>query len=203
MTVPQYSQHLNSKLAQYTDFEYKHAVKENNTAVAIVRKVIQHFKDQKKIVYLIGHSYGGFLVQEFLKQYGNLADANAVLNCRLDMDDVVWKGGQNGKAYQFNSAGENPTEISIPKEMDKQEARNTAVLASGLGTTRYSKALKEVDLSRTIFIDTKNDEAVGHWTKTEIDFLKNKSVKYFYGPGDHSEIFEYKKMRSLSLEMIK
>ncbi len=108
-----------------------------------------------------------------------MANANEVVNCRLDMDDVVWKGAQNGKAYQFDSAGENPTEISIPKEMDKREVRNTAVLASGLGGTRYSKALKEVDLSRTIFIGTKNDEAIGYWTKTEIDFLKNKSVKYF------------------------
>lgn len=171
--------------------------------MAIVRKVIQHFKDQKKIVYLIGHSYGGFLVQEFLKQYGNLANANAVLNCRLDMDDVVWKGGQNGKAYQFDSAGENPTEMDIPAEINKQEAKNTAVLASGLGTTRYSKALKDADLSKTIFIGTENDQAVGHWTKAEIDFLKNKSVKYFYGSGDHSSIFEYSPMKNLSMEIIK
>ena len=185
------AQHLNSNIAKYTDFEYKRAVKENNTAVvAIVKKVIQHYKDQKKIVYLIGHTYGAFLVQEFLKQYGNLADANAVLNCRLDMDDVVWKGGQNGKAYEFYDAGENPTEISIPKGMDKQEARNTAILASGLGTTRYTKALKEGDLSKTIFLGTMNDKAVGHWTEAEIDFLKSKSAKYFYESGDHSEIFE-------------
>ena len=47
-------QHLNSNIAKYTDFEYKRAVKENNTAVAIVKKVIQHYKDQKKILYLIG-----------------------------------------------------------------------------------------------------------------------------------------------------
>jgi hypothetical protein len=72
-----------------------------------------------------------------------------------------------------------------------------------LGTTRYTKALKEVDLSKTIFLGTMNDEAVGHWTEAEIDFLKSKSAKYFYESGDHSEIFEYKKMRSLNLEMIK
>ena len=132
-----------------------------------------------------------------------LADANAVLNCRLDIDDVVWKGGHNGKPFQYDSAGENPTEITIPDGMNKQEARNTAILASDLGTTRYTKALKEVDLSKTIFLGTMNDEAVGHWTEAEIDFLKSKSAKYFYESGDHSEIFEYKKMRSLSLEMIK
>ena len=78
--------------------------------------------------YRIKHSYGAFLVQEFLKQFGNLADANAVLNCRLDIDDVVWKGGQNGKAYQYNSTGENPTEMDIPAEINKQEAKNNAVL---------------------------------------------------------------------------
>ena len=143
------------------------------------------------------------MVKEFLKQYGNLADANAVLNCRLDLDDEVWKGGQNGKAFEFDDAGENPTEISIPKGMDKQEARNTTILASGLETTLYTKALKEVDLSKNIFLGTMNDKAVGHWTEAEIDFLKSKSAKYFYESGDHSEIFEYKKMRSLSLEMIK
>lgn len=132
-----------------------------------------------------------------------MADANAVLNCRLDLDDEVWKGGQNGKASEFDDAGENPTEISIPKGMDKQEARNTTILASGLETTLYTKALKEVDLSKNIFLGTMNVKAVGHWTEAEIDFLKSKSAKYFYESGDHGEIFEYKKMRSLSIEMIK
>ena len=93
------------------------------------------------------------MVKEFLKQYGNLADANAVLNCRFDLDDEVWKGGQNGKAFEFDDAGENPTEISIPKGMDKQEARNTTILASGLETTLYTKALKEVDLQKYLFRD--------------------------------------------------
>ena len=202
---PLQAQHLNTDLFNYTDFNYEYSVKENNTAVKVVKKVIQHFKDQDKVVYLIGHSYGAFMVQEFLKEYGNLAHASAVLNCRLDMDEVVWKRGQNGKAYVFDSSGKNPKEQDLtnpPPGANLQQAQNSAILASGLGTTRYTKALKDVDLSKTIFYGNSGDDAVGRWSEAEINFLKSKSTQYFYNSGGHSEVFDYESMKRLVSELI-
>jgi pimeloyl-ACP methyl ester carboxylesterase len=199
---PLQAQHFNSDLDKYTDFNYEYSVKENNTAAAAVKRVVEHFKDQNKIVYLIGHSYGAFMVQEILKQFGNIANANAILNCRLDLDELVWKGAQKGKAYKFDENGENPSEMSVPGEIDPLKARNLVIMASGLGTTRYTQALKDVDLSKTIFFGTSNDEAVGRWTEKEMDFLKSKSTKYFYNPGSHSFIFGYDNMKNLVSQLI-
>ena len=77
----------------FNDFNYEDAQKETKLALEIVRRVIQHFDKQNKVVYLIGHSYRAFLLQKIIADFGNIAERNAVLNCRLKMEEIVWKNG--------------------------------------------------------------------------------------------------------------
>ena len=81
----------------FNDFNYEDAQKETKLSLEIVRRVVQHFDKQNKVVYLIGHSYGAFLLQKVIADFGNIAERYAVLNCRLKMEEIVWKNFKEGK----------------------------------------------------------------------------------------------------------
>lgn len=165
-------------------------------ASEIIRKVVQHFDKQNKVVYLIGHSYGAFLLQKVIADFGNIAQRNAVLNCRLKMEEIVWKNFKEGKPVFFDSKGQNPAvanEEAIKKKlkedgMTAKEARNSSILGSAIISINFLETLKDADLKKTLFIGAQNDQAVGDWTNDEFTFLARKTEpgSVFFTEGNHS-----------------
>lgn len=207
---PIQTQQINESLKTAENFTFEDSRKESELNAKIVKDVVQHFKDQNKVVYLIGHSYGAFLLQKVLADYGNISNGNAVLNCRLNIEDVVWKNFKEGKPVFFDSKGENPTAQELTEDLLKQqgksgalqEIKNISIYGSYIISLRYLDLLKDVDLSKTLFIGAQNDSAVGDWTTEEYQFLQKKAAKVYFGEGNHSSIFDYDGMKSVQLFLI-
>lgn len=187
---PYQVQHMNESFKTATNFTHSDAVSENLKTVKIVHDVIKHFKSQGKVVYLIGHSFGAFISQEVLYQYGTIAERTIVLNGRLDMDTEVWKGYARGEGWGFDANGLNPS-LKSDQQGDR-EGMNMSILAAGLGFHRYTQRLANVDLTKSVFLSCEDDKAVGRWTDTEKQFITNKIGSYALSIPDigHNDIFE-------------
>lgn len=117
---PYQIQQLNTSLKTATDFTFEDALKESDLSVKIVKDVVTHFKNQNKVVYLIGHSYGAFLTQKVLADYGSIADRNAVLNCRLKVSEFARQSFKEGKFLMYDEKGGNPTVQNINEVVKKK-----------------------------------------------------------------------------------
>ncbi len=204
---PYQIQHLNKSIRSATDFTYEDAIIDTDLSIKITKDVIMHFKNQNKVVYLIGHSYGAFMTQKILADYGNIADKSAVLNCRLNIEKSVREGFKMGKVITYNENGENPTEVNLEETAKKEgfsplEAKNTAIIGAPIINFNFLELLKDADLSKTFFVGAKNDSAVGDWTTEELTFLNKKAGMVFFGDGDHSSIFNYDGMKTVHAFLI-
>lgn len=188
IVYPFQAHHLNSKIATSKEFTFEDAKVESATTAEIVKNVVEHFTSQNKVVYLIGHSYGSFVVNEVLATYGSIARKTISLNGRLDMDEEVWKAFSRGEEYLFDKDGLNPA--LNPNADNSLEEKNMRKLAAGLGFNRYTKRFKDVDLSDAIFIAASDDKYVGDLTHDAVKLLKNKA-EFFLELKDlgHSDIF--------------
>ena len=187
---PFQTQHLNPKVASSELLTLEAAKIESATTTEIVKKIVEHFNSQNKVVYLIGHSYGSLVVNDFLAKYGSIARKTISLNGRLDMDQVVWEGFAKGEEFLFDADGINPF---LDTEADNtMKDKNMRKLAAGLGFNRYTELLANADLTNAIFVTAPNDSYVGDFTTGAIDLLKVKSEALFILPEGlgHSDIFE-------------
>ncbi|MCY4160303.1 MAG: hypothetical protein OXE77_00370 [Flavobacteriaceae bacterium] len=193
IVYPFQSQQLNPSLHDHFDLTFEQAKVEASLSVEIAQQVIKHHVDRDKTVYVIGHSYGAFMVQELLAEYGsNSARKYISLNGRLDMNEKVWKGFSMGEFYYFDEDGK--TLVKSP-EIPADELRfehNMGRLNAGLGFNRYTEKLAQIDLSNALFLTAEKDQAVGVYTPETIEFLteKNPAEKLIMIPGGHGQIFE-------------
>ena len=67
--IKQY-QHQNPTVMANAALTLEEAIIMNDTTVAMIRKVVNHYNDMNKTVVLIGHSFGAFLLPEYLDDYG-------------------------------------------------------------------------------------------------------------------------------------
>lgn len=67
------------------------AYTENLVSVEILRKVIEHFKNNDKKVLVWGVSYGAWIIQKYIAEYGIGADAVSISAGRLDIEPEIWK----------------------------------------------------------------------------------------------------------------
>jgi len=128
---PRQTQTINNTIAEEDDFTFEDAKKENENTAKIVNDVVTHFKDQGKVVYIIGHSYGACVAQEVLRLYGPIASHTMILNGRIDMDADVWTGFSKGESWLFDEQGLNPT---FDTDNDGElEMQNMNKMAAGAG----------------------------------------------------------------------
>ncbi len=181
-------QHLNEQIKTFNEFTLEQAKIESAKNAEIVRRVAGYFESQNKTVYIVGHSYGAFVVNEVLVKYGAVGRKMASLNGRLNMDQVVWEGFSKGEEWLFDQNGQNP---SLNSGADNSVLeKNMRKLAAGLGFNRYTQKLAEVDLSDAIFLTADKDKFVGDFTQETLDFLAPKAESLIIlQNSEHSEIF--------------
>lgn len=169
---------------------FEQAIKENAISTEIIHRVVKHFKDQGKKVYIIGHSYGAFLAANYLAVYGNEADKIAILAGRLDMPQVVWEGFRDGTIYDFPD-GVTPALADPNAEGGIFTDVTARRLAAGLGMNRYTSLLANKDLTKVIYAYSTKDIPVGSLNAAETSFLvsKNATVLEITG-GNHGSMFE-------------
>lgn len=201
IVYPFQSQHINPSLHDNFDLTFEQAKVESSISVEITQKIVEHYVGMNKTVYVIGHSYGAFMVHELLAVYGGKTARKYIsLNGRLDMDEIVWKGFAMGEFYFFDEDG-NLVKSTFPIPADEiRYEHNMGRLNAGLGFNRYTEKLADVDLSDAIFVTSEKDHAVGIFTPKSIEFLtdKNPAEKLIILTEGHDQIFDdYEKMKEL------
>lgn len=191
----------NPKMFTYDcNFTMKMARKEVDNTSEILYRTIKYFKENGKTVNVIGHSYGAYIIPHYLATRPSLADKYVIISGRLDdPKDVVkaHKKGFNGN-YRDGSVF-----ISDEGTEDFSDYNIWAIkyytakqrIKAAIGEVNYLKALKDVDLSNTIYIYSSKDERVGGLTQKEIDFLKSKKAQVFATELEHG--YTWKKLVDL------
>ena len=168
---------------------------ENNSEM--LYRAFKYFKDRKKTVIVVGHSYGAFIIPHCMSTRPLKADGYLITGGRID--DYLERSSYFLKGYNslFEEDGVtfNPPDINAPKNKYRGERyfriyRVKQLLKGVIGQPRYSKELADKDLSKMIYFYAKDDQNVGALLDSEVAFLKSKGVKVHATEGGHYEIWK-------------
>ena len=167
------AQTINPKKITEQDITFEEALLMTEESIRYLDTVISYYKNEKKVVFVLGISVGTFFSQELISKKGiDFADKFLLMVGRLDIEEGFWKAYQEGKEGIY----ENGRDFVI-SEQDNVEDRNLSRLAATLGKNRYTDSLKSIkDLSKITYVYSTGDEAVGSLTEAEINFLENGSA---------------------------
>ena len=169
------------------DLTFEEAVIASSRSVAMLAAVVEHFQDQGKTVYVVGISFGAFVVQELLATQGNVAEGYLIVTGRIDMPDGIWTEFAEGRNAGFVGGVEI---VKYPDRAGQDRAaaafhRNSARLAAGLGHYRYSERLAHVDMTNVVYVFAALDEQVGRLTEPELAFLAQRGADVIEHGGGH------------------
>ena len=156
----------------------------------ILHRVIQHFKGEDKTVIVFGHSYGSFVVAQYLSKKGSdLADKYVMMGGRLDAEKALYEGWINKKFYYYPDYVTPTLHPEIQPENNKDR---TELLLGGIAIKpRFTKELSNVNLKKVIYAYAKDDKNVGRLTSDEIKFLESKNVSIVeIESGGHGAMFD-------------
>jgi len=169
---------------------------ENKVSVEMLDRVIKDFKSKGKKVFVIGHSFGGFLVTKYIAEKGNTtADKFLIMAARLEMQPEVPANFLQGKPYYFLNG-------TTPKEEDRTDAiedydeikescPSVLSLLGTIGGERFSSKITTQNLSNVIYVFAKDDEQTGGLLTTEKTFLNDRMVKVMeINTGGHLAMFD-------------
>lgn len=176
-----------------SDISFEQAKKAGRRSRQLLADIVEHFKAEGRRVYLVGISFGAFLVQDLLAEQGNVAEGYLLMVGRLEMPEAVWSEFAQGRTIGFVDGTEveqpPPERASVaggPEALD----RNMARLAAGLGHIRYTETLDAADLSNAVYVYGQQDESVGQLTASEVEFLKQRGSQVIPHPGGHEETID-------------
>lgn len=159
-------------------------------SVQMLAEVVQDFKEAGRQVYVVGISFGAFVVQDLLASQGNLADGYLIVVGRLDMPQAAWHPFSEGRFAGFKDGAEivdfaSAQEAGMGGDGSEFVDGNMAKLAAGLGYKRFTDLLAETDLRNVIYAYGHLDEQVGRLSPEEVSFLEERGATVLRGEGDH------------------
>jgi hypothetical protein len=121
------------------EITFEQAKEYDKKSVERLVDVIKYFKSKGKKVYVVGISFGAFMVQDSLAEYGNIADKYLIMVGRLDIPEKVWNEFKEGHYVGFEYDKKGKSQI-IPFNAEQAgmggsesvEDKNMAKLAAGL-----------------------------------------------------------------------
>lgn len=176
------------------EFSFEDAKIFNQESVDFLFEAVNISRQSGKKVYVVGISYGAFLVQELLAKQGNAANGYLLVAGRLDVEEAAWMTLADGTSVDF----EDGTFIQPvfqdygTDEMSPVLKANMNKLVAGLAFKRYTEKLNNVRMDNVIYAYNKFDERVGRLSDDEIEFLKSgKARVYTWETGEnHSEFID-------------
>ncbi len=185
--VMQY-QHYNPEILQDSEVTLDQGIVYNDTTVAMLQKVVLNFTDQGKTVVIMGHSFGAFIMTEYVDDYG-MDDVHRVIPMagRMNINDEFWMAYEAGYGGYFGGDGLDPI---IPTEMDDEDVWATMKLMAGLGYNRWIDSLATEDLTKFMYVYGEYDEAVGRLLPEETNMIESVNGSTLMVPeGDHGSMF--------------
>jgi hypothetical protein len=164
-----------------SDITFEQAKQFDLQSTDYLKRVVDFFKNQQgKTVYVIGVSFGSFVVQDLIAAHGvDIADGYLILGNRLDVDDFSWQNHREGQfvSYIYDDNGDYTIELENDPDLDTIEQRNMAKLIAGFAFNRYTERLaNNVSLSKVTYIYGSRDEVAGPLSAQELEFLNEKGA---------------------------
>lgn len=174
------------------DITFEEAQAADAASVAMLAAVVDHFLARGKTVYVVGISFGAFMVQELLATQGNVAEGYLIMVGRIDMPEAVWTTFAEGRTVGF-ADGVDVIEVTSGEAGMGGEGpvadRNMARLAAGLGHHRYSERLAAIDMANVVYVSGDLDEQVGRLSDAEAAFLTGRDADVIRYDGGHDTPF--------------
>lgn len=169
-----------------SDISFEEAMELDAQSVELLEAAIGHFKQRQRRVFVVGVSFGTFVVQDMLARQATAADGYLLMVGRLDMPAEAW---------QIFAAGDSPgfvdgTDVILRGTGVVPRERNMARLAAGLAHNRYTDLLAEANLCDVVYVTGENDERVGRLSADGREFLEARGAEVIVGPGRHRETVE-------------
>ena len=182
---------------------------EHDLNVEILHRTITYLKSRNKTVYVICHSYGTLIGNQYLNKHKNKADNIALMGFPLDMDlksfdanrgEIIrWKDG----IIPIKESPFPPFPLkSLINESLNHVFANMFMLFNN-GRKRFTKLLEDKDLHNVTYVYGKFDEASGRPTDSELKFLKSKAVSVVETFGDHYSMWTNQFMENLYAHITK
>jgi len=199
LLIPQSGRHLKvypyqAQIINQTIFPAKpelteaQAQREVTVSAEILFRTISYFKNRNRKVYVLCVSHGSQIGLEMLSNKVNIADKIALAVIRLDIESEAIELTKEGKIphydrnHNLTSSYLLPSFLRIP--LLNRKINNMSMLFK-VARNRYTKLLKEKDLSNVIYIYANDDEKVGPPTSFEIEFLRSKETNILEFEGGH------------------
>ena len=179
-------QHINQNVLHDTTINLSQATAMNDTTVALLHKVVNHFKDQNKIIALLGHSFGGFLLHEYLDDYGiNNIDKIISLGARLNMNQIAVDFFLMGHEMRFKDGV-----IVDTRGEASEDFKTTITFIAAIVQDRYLDSISTLDLTKFMVVYGTHDEAVGRLLTEEVERLRSLNATiYKIEDGSHNDTF--------------
>ena len=183
----------------FSDFSMtlEEAIIYNDSTIALLKKVVNHYNNLDKEVVLLGHSFGAFILSEYLDDYGN-EDLHRIIPMagRLNMNDQIWNTFADGFHAEF-SEYDGLTVIFEPEINDPNEWVNRQ-LKAGFGYNRWVDSLATLDLTNLMYIYAEYDVPVGRLLDDELDMLAATGASVLMVPqGRHGSMLDLQYMNQV------
>ena len=193
------AQTLMPKLFDENSISFDQAKQYDAKTTQMLYKVIKYFKDDGKTVYVVGISFGAFVVQDLLATNGSIADGYLIMVGRLNIQDEIWTSFSKGILMEFDDDALTPImDDDIGRDHDGFE--NMHKLAAGLGYKRYVELLEDVNLSNVVYVYSEKDKLVGKMSDLELEFLPSHNATVLKSQNNHLDAV-YEKMDEGILKM--
>jgi len=187
---------FNNSICTNKLFKKEQADLENKVSVEMLDRVIKDFKSKGKKVFVMGHSFGGFLITKYIAEKGNTsADKFLIMAARLEMQSEVPDNFLQGNPYYFLN-GTTPKEEDRTDVLEDYNERKLSCLPSfsffsAIGGERFSSKIKTQDLSNVIYVFAKDDSQTGGLLDVEKTFLNDRMANVIeINKGGHGAMFD-------------
>ena len=193
------AQTLMPELFDENSISFDQAKQHDAKTTQMLYKVIKYFKDDGKTVYVVGISFGAFVVQDLLATNGNIADGYLIMVGRLNIQDEIWTSYSKGIVMEFDDDALTPI-MADDIGHDHDGFENMHKLAAGLGHKRYVELLEDVNLSNVVYVYGEKDKVVGKLSDLELEFLHSHNATVLKSQNDHLDAV-YEKLDEGILKM--
>ena len=165
--------HLYPAVLDNTLLTREEGIQINDTTVAMLKKAVNHYNDLGKTVVLIGHSLGGFLLLEYLDDYG-IDDVYkvVVMAARLNMNQALIDAFNRG----FNAYFQEGVTLVIEPDPSPPDYLPDLKIAAGVAYNRFVDSLGGMDLTKLMFVYGTLDGTTGSLQQEEVGLLEDRNA---------------------------
>ena len=160
----------------------------NDTTVAMIEKLVQHYNAQDKEVVVLGHSWGALVMGEYLDDYGvesvyKFIPMEGRLSVPQEFVDILL----TGYLPTFDSDGMTIVVNGSPSDYPQ----GLLTLGAAAFANNWVDSLQGEDLSKMMYTYSEFDMNTGALREEETTFLNQSGAQTLFVPGGyHGSVFE-------------